>query len=42
MGNFNGNALAQKFPKKAKNRTCEHYISIYFSLVFDNKGLKFK
>jgi hypothetical protein len=25
MGNFNGNALAQKIAKKGKNRTLKHY-----------------
>jgi hypothetical protein len=25
MGNFNGNAPAFKFPKKAKDRTLKHY-----------------
>ena len=36
MGNFNGNALAQKTSKKGKNRTLKHYsllLSLPFSLL---------
>ena len=38
MGNFNGNALASKLPKKAKDRTFKHYTYITWRVIMKITG----